>query len=205
MACGLRRKNRADLGLITSEVPATVAGVFTSNLVKAAPVLLCQEHVRVAASRMRAIVVNSGNANCATGPAGLAASRATAKGLARALGCRNLLVPRYPGLLCALGLLARRDVLLVGGQRPDVAERIDKATLSVRAPRRFMVANGVRLALRALAHRPRDERVGIVAEYLDARSRCAERSGGLPPILFGLADKERRAPNLQTDDGTEAP
>jgi glutamate N-acetyltransferase/amino-acid N-acetyltransferase len=100
MACGLRRKNRADLGLITSEVPATAAGVFTTNLVKAAPVLLCQEHVRSAAKRMRAIVVNSGNANCATGPGGLAASRATAKNLARALGCRAEQV-----LVCSTGVI----------------------------------------------------------------------------------------------------
>ncbi len=87
MSCGLRRKNRLDLGLIASNVPAAAAGVFTTNLVKAAPVLLCEEHLHAAAGRMRAIVVNSGNANCATGPGGPAASRATAEGLARALGC----------------------------------------------------------------------------------------------------------------------
>lgn len=100
MACGLRRKNRPDLGLIASDAPASTAGVFTTNLVKAAPVLLCQEHLRAAAGRMRALVVNSGNANCATGPGGLAASRATAKGLARALGCRAEQV-----LVCSTGVI----------------------------------------------------------------------------------------------------
>jgi glutamate N-acetyltransferase/amino-acid N-acetyltransferase len=100
MACGLRRKNRPDLGLITSETPASAAGVFTTNLVKAAPVLLCQEHVRAAGSRMRAIVVNSGNANCATGPGGLAASRATAEELGRVLGCEPEQV-----LVCSTGVI----------------------------------------------------------------------------------------------------
>lgn len=87
VACGLRRKNRLDLGLITTDAPASAAGVFTKNLVKAAPVILCEEHVRAAADRMRAIIVNSGNANCAVGPGGIAASRATADGLAAELGC----------------------------------------------------------------------------------------------------------------------
>lgn len=87
-ACGLRKKNRLDLALISSDLPATAAGVFTSNLVKAAPVSLCQKHLRASARAMRAIVVNSGNANCATGPDGVAASRATAGVAARQLDCR---------------------------------------------------------------------------------------------------------------------
>ena len=78
-ACGLRRKNRLDLGVIIADKPCTAAGVFTRNLVKAAPVLLCEKHIAAAASRIHAIVVNSGNANCANGPAGMRASRATAQ------------------------------------------------------------------------------------------------------------------------------
>jgi glutamate N-acetyltransferase/amino-acid N-acetyltransferase len=76
------------LGLIVADAPCAAAGVFTTNLVKAAPVLLCQAHLRRAASRMRALVVNSGNANCATGPDGMTASRFTAEAAARALACR---------------------------------------------------------------------------------------------------------------------
>jgi glutamate N-acetyltransferase/amino-acid N-acetyltransferase len=86
-ACGLKRCG-LDLTLLASERPAAAAAVFTTNRVQAAPVRLSREHVRQAAARMRAIVVNSGNANCSTGPAGLAAARATAAVVARELGCR---------------------------------------------------------------------------------------------------------------------
>ena len=99
-ACGLRRKNRLDLGVIIADKPATAAGVFTKNLVKAAPVLLCQDHLRAAASSIRAIVVNSGNANCANGPVGMRASRATAQTSAKTLKCKAEQV-----LVCSTGVI----------------------------------------------------------------------------------------------------
>jgi glutamate N-acetyltransferase/amino-acid N-acetyltransferase len=99
-ACGLRRKNRLDLGVVIADKPCTAAGMFTRNLVKAAPVVLCEKHLAAAASRIRAIVVNSGNANCANGPAGMRASRATAMAAARALGCRDSQI-----LVCSTGVI----------------------------------------------------------------------------------------------------
>jgi glutamate N-acetyltransferase/amino-acid N-acetyltransferase len=85
--CGLRKAPNLDLGLIVADEEAAAAGVFTRNLVQAAPVVLCRRHLQKAASRMRAVIVNSRNANCATGPAGMAASEATAQAVARELGC----------------------------------------------------------------------------------------------------------------------
>lgn len=85
--CGLRRAPNLDLGLIIGDEELTAAGVFTQNLVQAAPVVLCRRHLHKAASRMRAVIVNSRNANCATGEAGMAAAEATARTTARALGC----------------------------------------------------------------------------------------------------------------------
>ena len=99
-ACGLKKKNCLDLALITTDLPGVAAGVFTTNLVQAAPVVLSRVHVRRSAGEMRAIIVNSGNANCATGPAGLAAARATAAGVARELGCRARQV-----LVCSTGVI----------------------------------------------------------------------------------------------------
>ncbi len=98
-ACGLK-KSGLDLALLVSEVPASAAGVFTTNLVQAAPVVLSREHLRRSAGRMRGLIVNSGNANCATGPAGFAASRATAVKVGRALGCRPEEV-----LVCSTGVI----------------------------------------------------------------------------------------------------
>jgi len=69
VASGLKKNGNKDLGLIYSEVPASVAAMFTRNLVKAAPVLLDQQ--RTANGVCRAVIVNSGNANCCTGDQGL--------------------------------------------------------------------------------------------------------------------------------------
>ncbi|HYT06966.1 MAG TPA: bifunctional glutamate N-acetyltransferase/amino-acid acetyltransferase ArgJ [Rugosimonospora sp.] len=85
--CGLRKAPNLDLGLIIGDEEVTAAGVFTQNLVQAAPVVLCRKHLRKAASRMRAVIVNSRNANCATGEAGMAAAEATAQAVAREVGC----------------------------------------------------------------------------------------------------------------------
>ena len=67
--CGIKRE-KPDLALLVSDVPASVAGVFTTNRVKAAPVRYTQ--AAVARGRAQAVVVNSGNANACTGEPGLA-------------------------------------------------------------------------------------------------------------------------------------
>ncbi len=66
--CGIKKKRR-DLGIIISEEPATVAAVFTKNKFRAAPVIV--SHKRVSRGVARGIVVNSGNANAATGQRGI--------------------------------------------------------------------------------------------------------------------------------------
>ena len=63
---GIRAQARDDLALIVSGVPAAAAGVFTRNRVQAAPVRLCRRHLRVSRGTVGAILVNAGNANCAT-------------------------------------------------------------------------------------------------------------------------------------------
>jgi glutamate N-acetyltransferase/amino-acid N-acetyltransferase len=80
----IKKPGRLDLALIFSEKPALVAGVFTTNKVKAAPVLLDEERVKAGLSR--AVVVNSGNANACTGAPGLADAIETARILAEGLG-----------------------------------------------------------------------------------------------------------------------
>ncbi len=89
-AAGIRYANRSDLGLIFSQVPAVAAGVFTTNRVKAAPVVLSMERLR--SGKAQAILVNSGNANACTGAPGMEAARATSAMAARALGIDESLV-----------------------------------------------------------------------------------------------------------------
>lgn len=80
---GSQKGKKRDLALIVSEVPATVAGMFTTNQVCAAPVKLCVE--RVKQGKAQAIVVNSGNANACTGQQGMKDARAMTALLAREL------------------------------------------------------------------------------------------------------------------------
>ena len=74
-AAGIRYQDRLDLGLIYSDRPAVTAGVFTTNRVKAAPVLLDRE--RLQRGQAQAILINSGNANACTGEEGMAFARST--------------------------------------------------------------------------------------------------------------------------------
>src|SRR5215472_13427333 len=68
-----------DLCLIFSDAPqTTAAGVFTTNLAAAAPVILSRRHLEQSRGRARAVVANSGNANACTGAAGLRVARQTA-------------------------------------------------------------------------------------------------------------------------------
>jgi glutamate N-acetyltransferase/amino-acid N-acetyltransferase len=82
--CGIR-KERLDLALIVSDTPATAGGVFTRNLCCAAPVALSRRNIN--ADTCRAILVNSGNANAATGEPGYQAALLCAEETATKLGC----------------------------------------------------------------------------------------------------------------------
>ncbi len=81
---GIRAQPRDDLALIVSGVPAAAAGVFTQNRAQAAPVKLCRQHLRASRGTVGAILVNAGNANCATRTGervAIASCRAVAKHL----------------------------------------------------------------------------------------------------------------------------
>ncbi len=80
---GSNKGQKRDLALIVSETPATVAGMFTTNQVCAAPVKVCVERVKTGAAQ--AVVVNSGNANACTGRQGLADAREMVSFTERAL------------------------------------------------------------------------------------------------------------------------
>ena len=87
VAAGLKPSGRPDVGLLASDVPAAAVGVFTTNRVQAAPVVLSKRHIRRGAAR--AIVVNAGNANACTGSQGTKDARAMAKEAAASLGTKE--------------------------------------------------------------------------------------------------------------------
>jgi glutamate N-acetyltransferase / amino-acid N-acetyltransferase len=86
-AAGIKKPGRKDLLLIALDPGATVAGVFTRNRFCAAPVLVAREHL-ASGSAIRALVVNTGNANAGTGDDGLARVRKVCAAAAAQLGCR---------------------------------------------------------------------------------------------------------------------
>jgi glutamate N-acetyltransferase/amino-acid N-acetyltransferase len=90
------RAPRLDTALVVSELPCAAAGTFTTNVVKAAPVRVSMEHLRV--GKPRAILLNSGNANACTGAQGLADARRMAEAAAERAGLK----PRDV-LVCSTG------------------------------------------------------------------------------------------------------
>ncbi|MCE5251885.1 bifunctional glutamate N-acetyltransferase/amino-acid acetyltransferase ArgJ [bacterium] len=85
--CGIKTACRPDLMVIASDVPASCAGMFTSNRIKGAPVIVSRENVKHGVAR--AIVANSGNANVCNGEDGIAAAVAMTGETARMLGCES--------------------------------------------------------------------------------------------------------------------
>ena len=83
---GIKRAERKDLLVIKLDEGVTVAGVFTTNRFCAAPVTVAKEHL-AANKGIRALVVNTGNANAGTGEQGMTAARTTCAELAKLLGC----------------------------------------------------------------------------------------------------------------------
>ena len=83
---GVRKANRRDVTVITVAPGSAVAGVFTSNRFYAAPVQVCREHL-ASGAQVRALLVNTGNANAGTGADGLARAHSTCAALAGLLGC----------------------------------------------------------------------------------------------------------------------
>jgi len=82
----IKKPNRKDLLVMQLSAQSTVAGVFTQNRFCAAPVIVAREHL-ASGKNMRALVVNTGNANAGTGEDGLTAARTTCREVAKLLGC----------------------------------------------------------------------------------------------------------------------
>ena len=96
VACGIKGGGKLDLALMHSDVPATVAAMFTRNRVKAAPVVIAARHTR--RGRAQAVLINSGNANACTGAAGARVAIAACRQTSIALG-----ISPYDVIPCSTG------------------------------------------------------------------------------------------------------
>jgi glutamate N-acetyltransferase / amino-acid N-acetyltransferase len=133
VAAGLRKEpGRKDLGVIVADRPVAAAGVFTTNRVKAAPVVVTQEHIR--RGRLQAVAANSGSANCFTGKAGLKLAQNSCAALAAGIGCgTELVVPCSTGVIGHLYDLEKyragiRDA--VAALSPDALEDFARAIMT---------------------------------------------------------------------------
>ncbi len=114
----IKKPGRQDLLLMHLAAQATVAGVFTQNRFCAAPVIVAREHL-VANKSVRALVVNTGNANAGTGEQGLAAARATCAEVANLLDCEaEQVLPFSTGVIMEALPLSR----LISGLPTCIAE-----------------------------------------------------------------------------------
>ncbi|MBL8228876.1 MAG: bifunctional glutamate N-acetyltransferase/amino-acid acetyltransferase ArgJ [Bryobacterales bacterium] len=116
---GIRKTNKDDLALIVSDTPASSAGVFTQNRACAAPVKLCRQHLKTSKGASSAILINAGNANCATRTGEKVAS-ATAKALAKLHG-----VPVSQVLVASTGVIGvELDASLITSALPALHARL---------------------------------------------------------------------------------
>ena len=132
VAAGLKKNGNPDLGLIFSEVPATVAGVFTQNKVQAAPVRYDRE--RIKSGRCQAVIVNSGNANCCTGPKGIEHAATMARITAARLGiAEDLVLVASTGVIGEPLPIEKIDAAaqeLVQSLRPDGVSELAEAIMT---------------------------------------------------------------------------
>jgi len=170
-ACGLKKTGALDLALISSDVPASAAAVFTQNLVVAAPVTRSKRNLVESKGRMRAVVVNAGNANCATGAQGEIVAQRTNEEAAR----RMLLAPQEV-FVCSTGV--------IGVQLP--VEKILRALPSLARNRRPSARSFAELSLAICTTDTRPKTASASFKMSGKRIHlvgCAKGAGMIHPNL----------------------
>ncbi len=145
VAAGVKKTDgKLDLGLLYSTRPSIAAARFTTNVVKAAPLLLSQEHLEKSGGEIRAIIVNSGNANACTGDAGMQVARQMAE-----LGSRILGISAHQLLVASTGVigvqlpferLEKQASALKEGLKPEAIGDVAKAIMTTDTVRKVCSA-----------------------------------------------------------------
>ena len=130
VAAGVKTSGKPDLAMILTEPSTTAAALFTRNLVVAAPVEVGRASLAKSGGRVRAVIVNSGNANCATGRAGIRNCKSICADTARLLGAKPTEV--FPSSTGIIGV-----PLPVGKISVHLKSLVEHAGASVEYLRRF--------------------------------------------------------------------
>ena len=145
VAAGVKKADgKLDLGLLCSTRPSIAAARFTTNVVKAAPLLLSQEHLEKSGGEIRAIIVNSGNANACTGESGMQVAKQMAE-----LGSQILGISAHQLLVASTGVigvqlpferLERQAGALKEGLKPEAIGAVAKAIMTTDTVRKVCSA-----------------------------------------------------------------
>lgn len=177
VACGIKKSRRKDLALIFSERPATAAALFTTNRVKAAPVLVGMRRMR--RERLQAVVANSGIANVCTGAAGIR----DAETMCREVGLRLGIEPR---------LVFPSSTGVIGGRLP-----IEKVREGIRKAAAILSSDSLADAAEAILTTDRFTKFSVTSCYLDRKrvtvAGIAKGAGMIAPnmatmLAYILAD-----------------
>jgi len=130
---GIRKLSKDDLALIVSDTPASAAAVFTKNLVVAAPVEIARRNLRAARGKVRACLINAGNANCATRTGELVAIECV-RSTAQALGVQpHEVLPASTGVIGVemnADLVTKAMAQLAAGLRADRFGDVSQAIMT---------------------------------------------------------------------------
>jgi glutamate N-acetyltransferase / amino-acid N-acetyltransferase len=97
---GIKPSRKPDFAVAVADEPASAAAMFTANRVQAAPITVGRRHLKRSGGRVRLVAVNAGNANCATGEAGLTACEQVCGAAAEAFGCEgHEVIPSSTGII----------------------------------------------------------------------------------------------------------
>jgi glutamate N-acetyltransferase / amino-acid N-acetyltransferase len=208
IASGLKKNGMLDLGLIVSDTPAAVAGVFTRNRVQAAPVLLCKNRIQSGTSR--AVIANSGNANCCTGDQGMADAVRMARLAAGALGiAEDQVLPASTGVIgqpLAVAKIEAALPALAAALSPDGLDDFARAIMTTDTTPKMISrqgsVNGKTFTVTAVA-----KGAGMICPNM-ATMLCfvltdiAAAHGTLQPMLAASVDKSFNRITIDGDTST---
>jgi glutamate N-acetyltransferase / amino-acid N-acetyltransferase len=188
VAAGVKRSMRPDLALVVSKDPCAVAGLFTENKVRAAPVEMCESTLRSNGSVGQALLVVSGSANALTGAEGRADSEALVGATAEQLG-----LPSHLVLHAATGVIGTRiPVQRVTQALPDLVARLASDRDSARRAAAAILTTDTRIKEAAVLARLTDGRRFRVGGMAKGSGMIAPRLG--PPHATTLAFLTTDAP-----------
>ena len=205
-ACGLKSDGALDLALVATDAPCRAAGVFTTNRVQAAPVLLDRAALARDPAAMRAVIANSGCANACTGEAGLEDARAMAALTARGLGCTPgqvlVLSTGVIGRRLDMGKIERGIALLTTGRAEPGAAAAARAVLTTDTRPKIAAVDAM-IGGRPVAIRGFAKGAGMIHPGMATMLAVITTDAGVAPeaLRTALASATRRSFNRVSVDG----